>query len=188
MFKMLPKVVLFAVAIATQAIPSHAISVGFGGLNVDPYLENGFSIDVARIVNGNCNVAPCMALNTNETSVLTRIGGGIFSLNSFWFQILGRPATLTVQSFSGATLLESIDLTEAVFPHNNGGQTFSHLFDNVTSISFHDTGRGNIRIDDLNLSTPNVSVVPLPAALPLLASGLAAIGFMGRRRKNKKAS
>ncbi len=172
---------VFAATLAIQVLPGHALTVGFDGANVDPYIENGFQFDIARIVNGNCNVKPCMALNTNETSVLTRVGGGIFSLSSFWFQILGRRAELTVKSYSGVNALETIVLTEAVYPHNSG-QVFSHLFDNVTAISFHDSGKGNLRIDDLTVS---VSTVPLPAALPLLMAGLAAIGFVGRRRKNK---
>lgn len=185
MKKTLPMAALFAMALVTQVLPSQALTVSFGGANVDPYIENGFSIDVARIVNGNCNVAPCMALNTNETSVLTRVGGGLFSLTSFWFQLLGRPTTLTVMAFSGVNLLDTVNLSSASFPNNNGGQVFNHLFDNVTSISFQDTGRGNVRIDDLTLSTPNVSTVPLPAAFPMLMAGLAGLGFLGRRRKNK---
>ncbi len=183
MAKSLALSALFAMGLAMQAAPSHALTLTFGGPDVDPYIESGFSVDVARIVNGNCNVAPCLALNTNETSVLTRVGGGVFDLTSFWFQILGQPATLTVQAYNGATLVDQVDLLESVYPHNNGGQVFSYLFSNVTSISFHDSGRGNIRIDDANV---NVSAVPIPAALPLLATGLAALGFAGRRRKAKK--
>ena len=185
MKKTLPMAALFAMALVTQVLPSQALTVSFGGANVDPYIENGFSIDVARIVNGNCNVAPCMALNTNETSVLTRVGGGIFSLTSFWFQLLGRPTTLTVSAFSGMNLLDTVNLSSASFPHNKG-QVFNHLFDNVTSISFQDTGRGNVRIDDLTLST-SVSAVPLPAAFPMLMAGLAGLGVLGRRRKNRVA-
>lgn len=176
---------VFAATLAIQVLPGHALTVGFDGANVDPYIENGFQFDIARIVNGNCNVKPCMALNTNETSILTRVGGGVFSLSSFWFQILGKPATLTVKSYSGVNLLETVALTEAVYPHNNGGQVFTHLFDNITSISFHDSGKGNLRIDDLTVSTPTVNSVPLPAAFPLLMAGLAAMGFVGRRRKNQ---
>lgn len=33
-----------------------------------------------------------------------------------------------------------------------------------------------------------ISAIPVPAALPLLASGLAALGFIGLRRKNRKAA
>jgi hypothetical protein len=37
------------------------------------------------------------------------------------------------------------------------------------------------------LSTPDVTATPLPAALPLFASGLAGLGWIGRRRKKRTA-
>jgi hypothetical protein len=37
------------------------------------------------------------------------------------------------------------------------------------------------------LSDGNVAPVPVPAALPLLGSGLTLVGFAGRRRKKIKA-
>lgn len=175
----------FLISLSALIVPCNAVTVSFDGADGDPYIESGFSFEDARISGGNCSVDHCMKLNKNETSILSRVGGGLFSLNSLWFQILGRPATLTIKSFNGINLIEQIDL---VYPHNNGGQIINHLFDNVTSISFHDSGRGNIRIDDLNLSTPIVSTVPVPAALPLLASGIAGLGFLGRRRRKFKNS
>jgi hypothetical protein len=37
-------------------------------------------------------------------------------------------------------------------------------------------------------ATPNLSAVPLPAALPLFAAGLSAMGFMGWRKRRKLAA
>src|SRR4051812_25057916 len=96
--------VLAGLILAAQ--PSQAVTITFDALDVDPYLEDGFRFDVARIVNGNCDAAsgrPCMALNDNETSTLTRVGGGVFTLDSFWFQLLGNGTdnALTVTSFVG---------------------------------------------------------------------------------------
>jgi hypothetical protein len=34
--------------------------------------------------------------------------------------------------------------------------------------------------------TPVISETPIPAALPLLASGFAALGFVGRKRRRKQ--
>lgn len=182
---------MVSIALAMLATPSQATTVSFGGPNVDPYIENGFSIDVARIVNGDCSAKPCMALNTNETSILTRVGGGLFSLNSFWFQLLGNSAALTVTAFNGLTQVEQFLLPSRIFSHNNGGQVYSHLFANVTSVSFDNSGKGNVRIDDLNLITPSAgdpppSAVPLPAALPLLMTSLVGLGVLGHRRNKTR--
>jgi hypothetical protein len=38
------------------------------------------------------------------------------------------------------------------------------------------------------LSTPDVSATPIPAALPLFASGLGAMGFLAKRRKRKNSA
>jgi hypothetical protein len=183
--KTISAAVVFLISLSALTVPSSAVTVSFDGANGDTYIESGFSFEDARISGGNCLVDHCMSLNKNETSILSRVGGGLFSLNSFWLQILGKPATLTIKSFNGINLIEQIDL---VYPNNNGGQIFNHLFDNVTSISFHDSGRGNVRIDDLNLSTPIVSTVPVPAALPLLATGIAGLGLLGRGRRKLKNS
>ena len=197
----------FVAAVAGGTLPSRAVTIGFDA-KVDPYVEDGFQFDVAHIVNGNCFDNPCMALNKTETSVLTRVGGGSFSLSSFWFEILGNPAILTVRSYGGVDLREEFNLSEAVYPHNNKGQVFSHLFDNVTSIVFLNAGAGNLldgckkpkgkskpvdcsagnlRIDEINVSTPTVSAVPLPAGLPLLVSGLFGLGLLKRRRDKAQA-
>lgn len=42
-------------------------------------------------------------------------------------------------------------------------------------------------ISDITVSEAAVSATPLPAALPLFASGLAALGLVGRRRKRRAA-
>ena len=176
-----------------------AVTIGFGGPDVDPYIENGFSIDVARIDSGNCNVAPCMALNSNETSTLTQVGNGPFTLNSFWFQLLGAKTELTVTPYQGATALTPIIFDTVALGGtyiHNSAYTFSTAITNVTSIVFDNTntenGAGNIRIDDINVSayvqSGGLGETPLPGTLPLFASGLGMLGLLGWRRKRKASA
>ncbi len=44
---------------------------------------------------------------------------------------------------------------------------------------------GNTGADSLTVNSLSVSATPLPAALPLFATGLGALGFLGWRRKRK---
>jgi hypothetical protein len=43
-----------------------------------------------------------------------------------------------------------------------------------------------IGLDDVSVTGPAVSNVPLPAALPFLASAIAGLGFIAWRRRNKQ--
>lgn len=77
------------------------------------------------------------------------------------------------------------------------------LFDNMTSIKFNALGSANVRMDcvaaskdgsnvsisGLSTCKADVSAVPVPATLPLLAGafGLAGLGGAALRRKSKKA-
>lgn len=183
MIKLLKSGVLgLALSVAMIGTVGHAATLTFDSANVDPYIEDGFAIDVARIVNGNCDAAsgrPCMALNNNDVSVLTLVGGGTFSLGSFWFQFLGRGAvnTLTVVSDLGGVLFLGVN----TFGRNDGGQYLDlsglTLFQNVTSVTFSSSLGGNVRIDDI------VAAIPVPAAGLLLFGALGGLAALRRRRK-----
>jgi hypothetical protein len=171
----------FILAATIWSLPGMAATIEFDQTNQSPYLEDGYKVDSPSISSGNCFVAPCLALNGDTVSTLSLQNGGTFSMTSFWFQLLGATSELTVTAYLDATIVDMVVLAQADFAHNNGGQFYSHLFDNVTSIAFDNTGRGNLRID-------NVSAVPIPAALPLFASALAGFGVLARRRKAKPAA
>ena len=47
---------------------------------------------------------------------------------------------------------------------------------------------GHWAFDISGVEKADVPPVPVPAALPLMATGLAALGFLGRRRKQKAAA
>jgi hypothetical protein len=163
-----------------------AVTIGFGTSagTVTPYVESGFTVDIARIVNGNCLSGACLALNDNEASILSKVGGGIFTLDSFWFQLVGNgnPNQLTVTSYSDSTLITTIHLAVPTYNHNTG-YVYSIAFPDITRIVFDANGGGNIRIDDISVSS-----TPLPGALPLFATGLGVFGLLGWRRKRKNAA
>ena len=60
------------------------------------------------------------------------------------------------------------------------------------SLPFNGPGRqptnGNFVVSEFTLNAAPVSAVPLPATLPLFASGLGALGLLGWRRKKKPAA
>jgi hypothetical protein len=50
------------------------------------------------------------------------------------------------------------------------------------------TNPGNWYVDDISVTAAAVGVTPLPAALPLFATGLGALGLLGWRRTRKNAA
>lgn len=170
----------FVLATTLGSLSSTAATIEFDQTNQSPYLEDGYKFDNPTIVSGNCFAAPCLSLNADNISTMSAQNGSAFSVTSFWFQLLGTTSELTVTAFQDANIVDMIVLTQSDFAHNNGGQFFTHLFADITSLDFGNAGTGSIRID-------NVSAVPIPAALPLFGSALAGLGFIARRRKSKRA-
>jgi len=171
--------------------PSMAVTLTFDAASATPYIENGFQIDVVSLDSGNCDGtsgAKCLALNPGATATLTKFGGGVFTLNDFGFESQGQPPELTVKSYSDATLVDTVPITDT--------KNVWHLFSsyhgplaNITSILFDNTGTGNIRIDDIYIYVASgETVVPIPGTLPLFGTGLGGVmGLLYLRRKRKCA-
>ncbi len=171
-----------------MALPAAATTVTFDRANIGnhgSYTEDGMIFDVARIVNGNCDNSasgkPCMTLNKNEISVLSSVSGALFNLTSFWFKLLGDKAALTVTSSAGG----SVTLNVGGYGHNNNGNIFdmlgNALFENVEWVKFDNTGKGNVRVDDIATSIP--AAVPVPAAGLMLMAGLGGLAALRRKRQ-----
>jgi len=185
MINKIKKLAAVSTLILAMPIAAHAATVDFDGLSggIATALGNDLVADDLRIVNGSCADLECMALNMNEGTEITSLTGP-FTIESFWFQLLGSKSELTVTSSKSG----SETFTVADYGSNNGGQTFSlvgnALFQDIDWIFFEDTSSnaGNIRIDDLEVLTP----VPLPAGGLLLLSGFAIAA--GYKRRNKASA
>lgn len=110
---------------------------------------------------------------------LTGVGEEQVALNSFHFGFLGNSLTLaddTVASalfFNGALLGIGINVNRPEF-----SVSFVPGFFDLSEAYFSYDQNNNSGFGSLTVST-----VPVPAALPLLLTGLSALGFLGRRKK-----
>ena len=186
---------VFAAGIAVSGVSGAqaatvAFDVGVATTTPKTWTEAGFLFTLVRIVDGNCvtNSTKCLAFNDKDSTTMTLVGGGTFSLTSIWFQLLGKGSvtTLTVASPSASKSFKTAD-----FAHNTGfTANFGTFFTDVTSILFSSTaqkGSGNLRIDDIVATATPMAPVPLPAAAGLLVMALGGMGFVGRRRKTVSA-
>ena len=107
---------------------------------------------------------------------MTQVGGGTFSVENLslngW---QGSSYQTLVQGLYNGSVVASI-ITTIGSPWLNVATNFSNI----------DTLRisgGIFLVDDISVNSGNPSAVPLPAALPLMLSGLGILGFASRRRK-----
>ncbi|MFT3930122.1 MAG: hypothetical protein QM709_07470 [Spongiibacteraceae bacterium] len=168
--------------IATTLLIANAASASTidfsSGAGTNPYVEDGFSFTPNRIVNGNCEPAgPCLGLNNNQTAVMT-FAGGLFTLQSIHFSLLGNGSSNTLTVFETGNASNAISFSASAYTHNTYyTELFADTFFGVTSITFASSSGGNVRIDNVE-----ASAVPLPATGWLLSSGLMGMVSLARRR------
>jgi hypothetical protein len=166
------------------------ITLGINALNSQTYVESGFKVNNARIVTNGCLIGACLSLKDEQSSSLTLVSGNSkFKLTDFWFKLLGGESSLVVDAYNGLNKVHHL-VIENEEDHKNNQPTvnfFSLLpgylgWANLTQVTFS-SDDGKVLIDSVLLNTNIPSAVPVPAALPLLASGMLGLSLLGRRRK-----
>lgn len=172
-----------AMAIAGSAASAATVNVTFDELSgSSTYTEGGFNFaPINGTSSSNCPAAPCAHLNNgayNATEV-TAVGGGVFSLLSFAFNLNGGGSgnTVYVESNKAGSLLSfaSANLSPVNLANNS-------LFQDITALRFWKTGGGNAYLDNLSLDVTVPAPVPLPAAGLMLLAGVGGLAAMRRRK------
>ena len=139
---------------------------------LDPVLGNGVFLlhDTATIdiVGGTFDI-----LTESYTLVNNTLERVTFDVLNVPFP--GGPLPMTAFSGPADAVFQSYGLTTSIGPVAGSGTVFnlSNPIDTSGGALFFDAGSTDARF---------TAVIPLPAALPLFAAGLAALGFLGRRR------
>jgi hypothetical protein len=185
---------LVCAALAVTPMVASAVTISFDGANngtSTPLVRGEYQFDVARIVSGPCGAnKPCLAFNKHETTTMTRLDGGKFTLRSIWFYLNGKASKqdglndLVVTSAGPAASIRLGQPNFGEYDHNKGYTVlFRDLFEDVTSITFSSyLGQGNARVDDIVVDA-SIPAVPLPAGAGLLAAALASFGLLRRKSK-----
>jgi hypothetical protein len=191
---------VFALAISSAPSYSAVISMGPSGNPAFATSSNiYFLTPSSSSYNGsgyesvaNATSSNYVAYNANGAalSTFTWANPGTFDLNNFSIAGAWGTQTLTISGFNGASLVNSSNLfvspTASLFTANWTNLT---SFTIATGNDHIDTGVGNgsgkhWALNDITVNS-SPSAVPVPAAALLF--GPALLGFMGLRRKAKKA-
>jgi hypothetical protein len=122
-------------------------------------------------------------------------GGPVTSVNITYDSILFTSLVPPVSSLAAPTYDATMKLLLGGVYRSGDASSLRYLYfvESASIGYFFDLncviGEGFCREDSLGtFSVEQISAVPVPAALPLLASGLGALGFIRWRRKGRKAA
>lgn len=177
----------------TIGVDADAISVtGVSGMNTAA-LE--FSIDPALSITGDLDFIGYIFEFLADVDLMSGqdIVGATLSFAGTGLDITGDAQSLVTFVLDSGDFLDIFD--DSVLGEQN---TSSAMLSNLTSLAvlaelgalgFEQSAMASISSFrfELQLSAGNVSDVPLPAALPLFALGMAGLGFAGNRRRKAAA-
>lgn len=160
---------------------------GVNTTDINPYAGNGF-VDLTGVG----DTVPHGALNqTISTIIGQQYNFSIFLTQDFPSSIVG------IDVFANSVALALVgtpgfwNFRTTVANYGQMTSVFTAT-DTSTQISIRSIAFGSrvfmIGLDNVSVTGPDVANVPIPAALPFLASGIAGLGFIARRRRNKLAA
>ena len=170
-------------ALSFSAAQAHAVSFTFSFTNQPPL--GGVNGTVTGRIDGLADTGVSAATAVFITDSPT----GLFYPLSASDNILSQPSVLiTANSFTvTSAVLTAVDFLAGFPIANTAPQEFFSLRLNLDCCShanrFGETT--NFLVESRSTTFEPVSQVPLPAALPLFATGLGALGLLGWRRKRK---
>lgn len=158
-----------------------------------PYEEGGYQLTDASAGYGifspepgtNTNGSDVFGFQVDSSFMLSAIDGGAFDLLNFQSTNISTSSSsagelaLTGELTGGGTITET-------FAHTlNNLETFSpDGFTDLASVTFFTSGSDSGAVID-NINVQAAAPVPIPAALPLLLSGLGGLALMRRRRASR---
>ena len=117
--------------------------------------------------------------NYGGAAVIGKFGGGTFSFDSTEIKAWGGGIdNITITGYLQGNVV-GIDSLNGV------GSAWTLLSPDFASVDQVNISGGLFLLDN---TAVNTSATPLPAALPLFATGLGAMGFLARRRKRKSGA
>ena len=152
----------------------------YTGLVVDTggeYIFDAIEINNANIDSGSGKPSAKLQPSPDDT-VMQRIDEGAFTLSSIYYDLFSDQSTFRIEGFLNIGDLVPLWFVDLVSPI--GGATWEcsgATCAAIEQVRFASTDTSNLRFDDIS-----VTAVPLPAALPLLASVFGFWALIGWRR------
>jgi hypothetical protein len=206
---MIKKFLITSALLASTTVASHAAVIFSDNFNATPQgldtTPNGWVLDYGKVdvigtgffefypgngnyIDTNGSIGQSGGMHTN--TVFNFLAGKTYTIsfdygNNKGSHLNGSVETLVLDliGFGGAVINHTgpiASFINYVFSFTPGSNFNSAIYFNASGTN--DGDNGGLILDNVSLS-----VVPVPAALPLLAAGLGVLGFAGRRRRAKAA-